>query len=229
MDVLSLWERGRTSHPLDRALVALAAACPGTPYEKLADMPVGRRDGELLRFRAAVFGTELPAYVDCPACGERLEFTLDGRSLELLAPDETLPIEVAGFQFRLPTSRDLAAIAGDTDSERAALRLATLCWLPGEHDPRSEWSAAFMEQLEARMAEADPQGSLELDLTCEACGHRWQVPFDIGGFLWEEIEARALCLLQDVDRLARAYGWSEHQVLALSEVRRAAYIEMVSG
>lgn len=228
MDVLSVWERGRTSHPLDRALVALAAACPGTPYEKLADMPVGRRDGELLRLRAALFGTELPAYVDCPTCGERLEFTLDGRSLELPAPDETLPIEVAGLQFRLPTSRDLTEIAGDTDRERAALRLATLCWLPGEHDPPPEWSA-LMEQLEARMAEADPQGSLDLALACEACGHRWQVPFDIGGFLWEEIEARALCLLQDVDRLARAYGWSEHQVLALSEVRRAAYIEMVSG
>jgi hypothetical protein len=35
--------------------------------------------------------------------------------------------------------------------------------------------------------------------------------------------------LLDVDALARAYGWSEPQVLALSATRRAAYLQLIGG
>ena len=42
-------------------------------------------------------------------------------------------------------------------------------------------------------------------------------------------EARARALLAAVHTLARAYGWSEPDVLALSEQRRAAYLEMVTA
>jgi hypothetical protein len=33
--------------------------------------------------------------------------------------------------------------------------------------------------------------------------------------------------LHEVDLLARAYGWTEPEVLALSEARRAAYLRLV--
>ena len=36
-------------------------------------------------------------------------------------------------------------------------------------------------------------------------------------------------LLRDVDTLARAYGWTEEQVLALGDARRGAYLELVEG
>ena len=57
---------------------------------------------------------------------------------------------------------------------------------------------------------------------------RLQLLFDIGAFLWSEIEACASRLLAEVDALARAYGWRERDILAMSGIRRAAYLDMVS-
>lgn len=87
----------------------------------------------------------------------------------------------------------------------------------------------MLHAVEARMAELDPQGDIELDLACDACGHAWQTAFDVCAFFWEEIEARAKRLLQEVRLLASAYGWTERDVLALSDSRRAAYLKMVDA
>ena len=48
-------------------------------------------------------------------------------------------------------------------------------------------------------------------------------------FVWAEVDAAAQRLLHEVDVLARAYGWTEPEVLALSEARRAAYLRLVRG
>jgi hypothetical protein len=39
---------------------------------------------------------------------------------------------------------------------------------------------------------------------------------------------RAERLLLDIDTLARNYGWSESEVIALSPTRRAAYVQMAT-
>jgi hypothetical protein len=53
--------------------------------------------------------------------------------------------------------------------------------------------------------------------------------FDAGSLLWEEIDARARALLAEVHQLAAAYGWSEGQILALSDRRRAVYLDLVGA
>jgi hypothetical protein len=228
-DMLDLWEHGRRSHPIDRALLMLATALPDAPFDRLADLSIGRRDAALLAVRVATFGKELHGYTDCPACGERLEFTLDGRALELPTRAEA-PVAAAGLLFRLPTSRDLAIAITHTDPEWLARRLAESCALSEEDKavPR-EYPEAILGEIEMRMMEADPQSDLVLEFACDACRHEWTTAFDIGEFFWEEIAAHATRLLLDVHLLARAYGWTELEVLALSDVRRAAYIDMVSA
>jgi hypothetical protein len=42
-----------------------------------------------------------------------------------------------------------------------------------------------------------------------------------------ELNAAATRLLHDVHTLASAYGWSEGDILAMSEARRARYVAMV--
>jgi hypothetical protein len=51
--------------------------------------------------------------------------------------------------------------------------------------------------------------------------------FDAGEFLLAELSTRARTLLYEVHLLARNYGWSEHDILALSDRRRASYVELV--
>ncbi len=227
--LLTAWDEGRIRHPVDRALLLFALAMPEAAPDTLADVPLGRRNAALLELRRATFGNRLRAYRDCPACGDRLELDLDAAELLAAAPtpsEADAPIPVDGLCFRLPTSRDLAQAAQAGDPEAAASRLLMQC-LVGEGSAGAAL-ASHMEQVEAALEAADPWADLTLDLHCEQCGHGWAAPFDVAAFLWEEVAARAQGLLNDVHLLASAYGWREADVLALSEARRAAYLERVT-
>lgn len=217
--VIELWEQGRTRHPLDRALLLYGAAVPQLPRETLADRPIGERDAAVLELRNATFGARVDGWGHCPACAARFEFEFDGQALRAAAvpANDASFVGDDGAHWRLPTTRDLAALAHCTDAAQAALELARRC----SADAREPDLARF----EARVAELDPAADLLIELDCAACGHRWPLAFDPVSYCWEELEVRAQRLLDEVHGLARAYGWSEHAVLALSPARRAAYLE----
>jgi hypothetical protein len=86
-----------------------------------------------------------------------------------------------------------------------------------------------MAEAGQALAEADPLAETLLKLRCAVCSHEWQEPLDIADYLWSEIEARARRLLIEVHSLASAYGWSEADILALSEPRRRLYLDMVQA
>jgi hypothetical protein len=223
-DFLDLWERGFRLHPLDRGLLALSAALTDTPYESLADWPLGRRNRALAELRCACFGPALQGWISCPQCAEKLEFQLDARALigDNAAGE---PIVVNGRSFRLPTTRDLARAGREADSRVAALRLLQSCWM--EAGPPPDFSDEELEQVGERMGLADPLSETRLKLHCPQCGNQWDETLDLVTFLWSEIEARARRLLLDIHDLAAAYGWTESEILSLSELRRATYLEMV--
>jgi hypothetical protein len=229
-ELLALWERGRTRHPIDRALLLGGFARPDLPSSRLPDFPLGVINTALLSLREASFGPRIEAYLDCERCGERLEFALDSR--QLLAGtgqgDGRSELEVAGFRFRPPSSRDLAAVAGEHDVETASRKFLDRCRVDGGNTAWTE-DADLRAEVEAGLEALDPMADIALELACEACGHRWVAGLDIGALLWEEIEARARALLTEVHRLARAYGWTEPEILALSPERRAIYLEMVDA
>lgn len=80
--------------------------------------------------------------------------------------------------------------------------------------------------LAGRLSDLDPLAEVLVDLRCELCGERWQALFDIVTFFWNELHARSRRLLQEIDLLARTYGWTEGEVLRMSEQRRGLYVEM---
>jgi hypothetical protein len=217
--LVALWERGAPLHPLDRALVLGGAARDDVPLARLADLPLGEVNRALLAVRRASFGPRLAALVSCERCAARLEVALDADALA-----ETLgsaaPAHVEDPSLRAPTMRDLAAIAGERDADAAAPLLARRCWLGGDGD------APPLAEIERRLEALDPAADIALDVTCDACGHACRASLDLGVFLWTEVAARAAAVFADVDRLARAYGWTEREVLALSPQRRAAYLEL---
>jgi hypothetical protein len=225
--LLDLWDRGFPLHPLDQGLAALSAAYPETPHVALAEWPLGRRNRALAELRASWFGPRLEGLAACPQCGENLEFELDTRSLTELEAPATGPIVVNGTSFRLPTSRDLAGAARETDPRSAAIRLLEACLL--DENQRPTWSDDDLEEIGDQMAAADPLAETQLTLLCPQCGHTWADTVDIGIFLWAEIDARARRLLQEVHTLGSAYGWTEGEILSLSERRRAVYVRMVQA
>lgn len=85
------------------------------------------------------------------------------------------------------------------------------------------------DAIENRMAVADPQADLQINLTCPACGHRWRTAFDIFSYLWTEIDAWAQRILREIHVLASNYGWPEKDILAMNPLRRQIYLEMILG
>jgi hypothetical protein len=77
------------------------------------------------------------------------------------------------------------------------------------------------------MAQADPMAEIRVTVNCPACGNESEETLDIVTFLWAEIEGRAKRLLWEIHAIASAYGWTETEILALSDSRRALYVEMV--
>lgn len=225
--LLDVWEKGRTQHPIDRGLLLFSLADPDAEPNLLADEPVGRRNEAILRMRLATFGTALRAFLDCPACDGRLELELDGRALLATAPEPETSVQVDGLSFRLPTSRDLAALDRDASPEESALRLLRLCWAAGEGSLDEARAERLLAPVEAAMEAADPMAEVVLDVRCPSCGHAWSAPFDVIAFLWEEIDAYAQRLLDEIHVLASAYGWNEAEILSLPGPRRAAYIERI--
>ena len=227
-DFLQLWEQGWFLHPLDRCLLTLRAALPDIPPDTLADWPLGRRNQALAELRCLCFGTRLRAWAACERCAEKLEFDLDGRAFASRADAVECPatISVSGQMFRLPTSRDIAGVVHESNTDRAVARLVEACRVNRD---LSDDTLADLEEVGRQLSLADPMAELLIHLRCPDCGCENNPPLDIGSFLWTEIEVRAKRLLHEIHELASAYGWTEQTVLALSEHRRAAYLEMVRG
>ena len=235
-DLVGVWERGMGQHPVDRALTILSA-CSEEPWETLARASVGRRDAALLAVYERVVSRQLEAFAECPGCAEPLEYTLQVR--DLLAEEEqregagelAMTAGEISLRLRLPNSLDLAAAASG-DASAAGQLLAERCILDARSGssavPVQGLPAAIVEEAETRLAEADPLAEVLIDLECAACAHRWQAVLDIESFLWVKIGALAKRLLREVHVLARAYGWREADILAMSTARREFYLEMAS-
>jgi hypothetical protein len=235
-DLIALWERGFGQHPVDRALMLLAACSPSEPPEELAHLSIGARDGRLLEIYERLFGSSLEAFAHCPACNEPLEYTLSTQELTASnsPPADPPPLTVddgpISLHLRLPDSLDLRAVSICTESEQAAKMLSERCIVEatrgGQPVSPADLPADIAETISSALAAADPGAEILIDLKCAVCSHAWQVTLDIERFLWSKISATAKRLLRDVHALASAYGWREPDILALSTVRRQTYVEM---
>lgn len=237
-DILRVWEWGRNRHAVDRALVVLALAEPDARPDAIATLTVGQRDARLLAVRDATFGSRLTAVSTCPACSAELEVAVDSGELRAdpPKPDHDPPeAEVDGHRVRLRAldSRDLAEAARAPDLRAARRMLLERAVVSAQRNGEPVATHALpepvLDAVSGLLAERDPQADVTLELRCPDCAHRWQAPLDVAGFLWAEIAASARRLLHEVHALARAYGWREPDVLALSPQRRQAYLELAGS
>ncbi len=229
-DFLRLWEIGRSLHPLDQGVLAVQAAFP-EGQESIADWPIGRRNRALAQLRCAAFRGPLRGWTVCRKCGEKLEFEVDGRALanEPASDDraEMRPwVELGNEKYRLPTSRDLASLAKETDPAIAVQRLLQRCSGDGKTG-KSHWTEEEIETVGEVMAAADPLAEIRLGFDCPTCTTHFDEDLDLASFLWAEIEALARRRLFEVHLLASAYGWSQDEILQLSAARREFYLQMV--
>lgn len=236
--ILDVWERG-LHQPLQRKVIALlAAVSPGSSDADIAALPLGTRDAMLLDLRERLFGPDLATIATCPQCGERLEagFAIDDIRVPPPDPSDAEGVVTVGtnrIRFRVPNTADLLAAAEHADPAAAHRLLLERCLIEA-HDSngRPVVPAALppvaLPAISAQMARADPGAVVDLAFVCPACGTAFEAVFDVASFLIKEIHAWAQQMLRDIHSLARAFGWREADILALSPTRRRLYLDMVA-
>lgn len=236
-ELLLAWERGLAQPPVQRALTLLMIAWPEHSRDTLAALSIGQRDTWLLALRETLFGPQVTSLATCPACGDQLEFDFAVSDI-LAVPSRVqntdlymLNVADCEIQFRLPNSVDLQVIADVPDIASARHELFTRCivqgYRHGEQIPVNQLPDQVVSAVAEHMAQLDPQADVQLALTCPACANQWAATFDIGSYLWGELNAWALRLLREVHSLAAAYGWREADILAMNSIRRHCYLEMI--
>ncbi|MFH8736166.1 hypothetical protein [Streptomyces sp. NPDC017964] len=231
--LLGMWEAGDGQAPPARALLLAAAAAPAG--EAVADLTLADLNALLLDLREGSFGAALPCAADCPNCDEPLEISVT--TDELRAPGRrnvpgprhdlaTLLAEGYEVTYRALTGRDLLAV--DPASPAARRTLLSRC-VVGTDPAADVLPEGVLETLAQRLAGLDPGADTVLPLTCPYCRHTWTAAFDVADYLWAEVEGYARRLLHEVHALARVYGWSESDVLAVSPARRRFYLEATAG
>ena len=237
-ELLTVWERGLNRTLLQRVLMLLAAACPDMDPDAIAELSICARDARLLQLREWMFGSRLVNTAECPRCNERVEWEnrvedIQIQPLQRTPSPEEFNLDVANYsvRFRLPTSMDIAAVMNAAGSDSMPRNLFERCITSACHkgdacDP-GRLPEDVLTAVESRIEEMDPQADIRIDLTCPQCAHKWDVVFDIASFLWAEINQWAEQMLRTVHKLAGAYGWSEHDILNLSPVRRQLYLGLV--
>lgn len=230
-DVLDYWEAGLRTPPPLRG-IRWVAALDALTIDEAAALPLGEVHRRLIAAHGATFGQHLAACADCPQCGTPVELTLGLADLDLAPSAAPLALRWGEFEAtgRVLRAADVADLPAAPDHATACHLLAERTLSEVRHAGRpvpvaalpAEALAAFGEQIAA----ADPAQEIVLDLGCPACGGRWSCALDVAAFFGHALAYRARELLLQVDTLARAYGWSEAQILGLSPARRASYLEL---
>jgi hypothetical protein len=221
--ILMLWERGVGLKRWARDDALLDAI--GTRPEGL-----GARNAALLSLRSAFFGHAWALLSRCPECATECEFETDSASLadalQALHVAEAATAELNGEQvlLRAPTAADLRAISNLKDQDSAARSLLALCVSPARGPESFELPA--LTELSTQLERLDPGAMVSFALVCPACRHSWSATVDVGEAFWAELQRAAEKILVDIDVLARAYGWTEEDVLGMSATRRAAYLQL---
>jgi hypothetical protein len=230
--LLAIWEVGASVDPKERDCAMLSA------QGRLVPSSLGERNGALFRLRSTLFGKLQQLRCNCPKCTAACDFSVDCDELERAAkplPDAASAQRVSceGYEvsFRVPLAEDVEAaeIAKGASFEDRLLKRCIMIE-EGCAGPSCDvfgLPSRVLEAINNRMEELEPGASISFELACPECGYSWNAPMDVGKVLWSEVQAQAERLFLDIDALARAYGWSEESILALSPTRRAAYLQLV--
>jgi hypothetical protein len=218
-ELLDLLDAYREASAPVRSAALVALCCPDPAAG--AHTP-GTRNARLMAIRHANLGRWMACLTPCPACGETLELELDMLDFAGVPSATHVELEYEGdtLAFRLPGVAEIEAAARSGTPARLLEELAI------DLPPGVDLGApALLDEVSAAFDAADPLGCIVMESLCPACGTLSRPPLDPLALVWHELASVAQRLEDEVHVLARAYGWSEHEILALPDARRRRYVD----
>jgi len=232
--ILEIWEssNGKTAETKIRSLLSLML--PELSVDEIGELILGERNGHLLALRQQLFGSKLQAYIECVECGDALDLEfliddLDFDSITLIPKIHTLSFDKFSAIVTLPDGNVLQVLALAESAEKGRFILFDFCIQHLYRDKKtiviSDLSDNELNLLEAEIGKLDPRMEILLDMQCPNCSYKWQLSLDLGTFVWREFDGYAKQLIENVHLLANSYGWSENDILSMSNIRRHYYVE----
>jgi len=235
--LLRAWESGATAVPLDRA-PSLLHSLDAVPISmRTDDLTVGQCDARLFELRREIFGEMLELVATCPTCQTEVELTLVLGELqppvrEGPVPPLTLHNDGYTLRCRIPRNEDLRVLAS-RGGDATLHDLLEQCVLEANSPDGAaialrELPEATVESVAEALAESDPGARTVLRVRCP-CGSEWVDELDIRVVLWTDLTEWVGRTLTEVHQLARGYGWSEAEILAMNGWRRRWYLEALGS
>ena len=230
--LLRAWEVAHRQPPWYRPLALLDALAPAAERGTIDQLPLGAVACRAVAAARVWAGPVVELVAPCQTCGERMEVAIAVDDLLAGAPADppaTVTVEVDGHAVtaRLPRPADVAGVASAPTGDAAAVALLERTLVTSEPPLGDTDLAALVSPVAAAMEAADPLGLVSVRIECPVCGATGEAAVDLIAWCWTAAEARAARLIDEVHRLALAYGWSEAEILSLGPGRRAAYLERV--
>lgn len=221
--LVELADRASVLSPGQWSLALLQRAYPDTAHDALLALPVGASNRLMLAIRARLRAGPLRAEPICNACGETYELALDPEDVGLGGnapwPEpgyRAIAINGTDILLRAVALGDILAVESIGAAEEAANMLAARVQDAAKELPLD----ALGEALEA----LDPGADVWLETACPECAEKHLVAFDAVHFVASELQQMSRRILRDVVDIARVFHWSEADILALPEHRRAFYV-----
>lgn len=232
VELLRIWEHSFEQSAIEKALHLLAVACSVSDLHTIAQWSIEQRDARLFRLREWMFGKQLNNTAHCPNCTEQVEWEMSITDFPIPAwKEEEMPspfnLQFADYsiRFRSPNSEDLM----QADAQKILANCMLEIKKEREDITFSDLPDEVIDALNQEMEKTNPLSNITMLLNCPACNHQWQVVFDILGYLWTEIDHWAKRTLQEVYLLARAFSWSEQDILSMSNRKRQIYLSMLTS
>jgi hypothetical protein len=228
--LLAAWEATVAVPDLARGAALVAEAGLADDLDAALDLPVGESAALAARLHADAFGDDVEGLVTCEPCGTVLDVSVPLSALPAAHGDATVVATPGGGELRVraPTTRDLLAARDSPDPARALLAACVTGagGAPADPDALDEAALGLVDDAAEELAGA---AAIVVRVTCPECGAAVAAPLDVGILLAERVARAAAEALGEVAELAAAFGWSEAEVLALTPLRRRAYVELVRG
>jgi hypothetical protein len=221
------------------------------PYQitldAIRDLCIGDRDYLLVKLREATFGPKMSRVLACAhaGCGARMDldlsvddFAVDERPtqpshrLRLADPPGGATLDI---EFRAPRVRELERIAALAAVPEDELRdrllegciVRVTAFEGGGQSSLSGLSPASKRALAAAIEDAGPRVELELELVCPECSRTFDVEFDPGSLLIEDVAAGRAVFERELHQLAFHYHWSLRELLELTRPRRQRFLRLL--
>ena len=224
--------------PVGRALTLLEAACPEMSADELASLSIGRRDADLLSLREWAFGSEMTGVAAvCRDAANNWSSPSAWRKFAAICRTNGTRLRAAGGWLPFAsTSPEQSGFGGDRRTRRyrssSASAVRTLFdrgFSRGKPRLGRPVAGRRLRRGGRGYRASRPAGGYQASdshvrLAITRSGHlRHLAPF------WSEIEYGPFGSCMKSISSASAYGWREHEFLALSRQAAPDYLEMTSG